>query len=177
MPPKITAADKALQRARVRGEIRKEVAGAVSTGKIQIAREKGRQRRSVEKARSVTRIQERVASESARRETVERRVQLRQQEIANRAVQRAQTQRDLAGIARSEKLKNQLIFGSTSAVSSGTSSIRSTAFLILTLFFVLIILYVLVRNSENVSGFLSGVGSFIRGLSSNAPLFQKTETQ
>lgn len=169
-----TSEETRTKHAEARAGFRKAVKEAEASGKVTVEREKGRQRRSVERTRSRERTAERQASEAARQQTVERRVQLRQAEAEQRAVQKLQTQRDLASVNRQERLKTQVVQGGVGAVSSGTSSIRNTFGLIAVLFFVMIFLYVIVKNGAAFGALTGSVGNFIHGLSSNKPLFVST---
>jgi hypothetical protein len=177
MPPKLTAADRALKRSAARAEFRKAITESSAAGQVKIARERGRQRRSVERTKTSTRVVERQASERARQETIERRSILQQQSIAARGVQRVQTQKDLASVSRGERIKTQITGEAVKPVTSGVRSVTSTLFLVLGIFFVLIIAYVVLLNSNNFGSFLGSAGNFIQGLSSNKPLFVKNGSE
>lgn len=164
--------------AQTRAQFKQAVVESESTGRIKVERERGRQRRSVERTRSRERILERQASEAARQSTVERRVRLRQNETTQRAIQKLQTQRDLARINRQERFKNQVASGATDAVMAAPgTSVAKTFGLLFGLFFVIIVIYVSVVNGQALGGFLGTAGTFIHGLSSNSPLFVSTQKQ
>lgn len=168
---KTTAADRALKRSKARGEIRQMLIETQSAGQVKISRERGRQRRSVVKAQNVQRVLERQGSEAARTQGYAERAEIARQQRAASGEQRVETQKELAGLARKQKV----ISSATGSVTG--SSIWSTITLLVTLWFVMVIIYIIVRNGEAFGGFAGGVGSFIQGLSSDKPLFVATATE
>jgi len=157
--------DKALERSRARAEFRKEIVAAGSEAQVKTARERGRQRRSVEKVKTNQRIRERQESEAARTAAYQRRADIQANLRSRNAEARVQTQEQLVGLQRREKV----ITGATRTVT-GTSA-WSTLMLVTALFFGMIILYVIVTNGGQFGSFTGQIGSWIAGLSSNQPLF------
>lgn len=169
MPPKMTAADKALKRSEARKEFRKELIQAGAASDVIRTRERGRQRRSVEKVKTQQRVIERQQSEAARIQSQQVKSQLAIQQRQAARAERVGTQSDLYGLRRREAV----VSSATGAVTG--SSIWSTVTLITTLFFVMILLYVIVTNGVKFGNLAGSVGTFIAGLSSNQPLFVRKE--
>lgn len=171
MPPKNTAADEALRRSQARAEFRKEFVSAGADAQVKIAREKGRQRRSVEKVKTKQRVIERQQSETARVASAAQRSAIVQSQNEQRRVQRVQTQRDLNAL----KQDSQPGFVSNAAGSIGGSvtgsSAWSTLVTLTTLFFIIIIAYLIVTNGQQFGSFTGKAGSFIQTLSSTKPIF------
>lgn len=164
-----TREDRALKRSEARAEFRKQITEASSAGQVKISRERGRQRRSVEKAKAVQRIAERQGSEEARTTAYRARAEIATEQRAASSQIRLQTQDELNSLQRRNRVTNQAVSGATGAVTR--SSIWSTIMLVASLFFLMIFIYVVVRNGEQFGGLAGSVGTFISGLSSNAPLF------
>lgn len=164
MPP-----DKALERSRARADFRKELIGTSADAQVKISRERGRQRRSVEKVKTQQRVIERQQSEAARIQAAQQKSEIAIAQKRAAAAQRIQTQKDLQGLQR----RNEVVDNATGTVTS--SSIWSTLMLITTLFFTMIVLYVIVRNGRAFGKLAGSAGTFIQGLSSNQPLFVRKE--
>lgn len=161
--------DKALERSRARAEFRKEVVGASSDAQVRIARERGKQRRSVEKVKTSQRVIERQQSEAARTAAYQNRANIQANLKSQQAQQRIQTQEQLAGLQRRERV----ITGVTKSATS--TSTWSTLMLVTALFFGMIILYVIVTNGGQFGNLTGQVGGWIAGLSSNQPLFVRKD--
>ena len=163
--PNTPKPDKALERSRARAEFRKELIAAGSESQVRISRERGRQRRSVEKVKTDQRVKERQQSEAARVAAYQQRADIQANLRARNAEQRVSTQEQLAGLQRKEKV----ISGATGTVT-GTSA-WSTLMLLTSLFFAMIVIYVIVSNGGQFGKLTGQIGSWIAGLSSNQPLF------
>lgn len=161
--------DKSIERSKARAEFRKEILAVGSESQVKIARERGRQRRSVEKIKTNERIRERQESEAARTAAYQRRADIQSGLKARTAEQRVQTQQELVGLQRREKI----ITGTTKTVT-GTST-WSTIMLVTSLFFGMILLYVIVTNGGQFGNLAGQVGGWIAGLSSNQPLFVRKD--
>lgn len=159
--------DKSIERSRQRAVFRRELIDAGSASQINIARERGKQRRSVEKVKTQQRVIERQQSEAARVNAYQQRSDIAIAQKRAQAIQRVETQDQLNALARRERVI-------TSAQNTVTrSSIWSTVVLLISLFFGMIILYVLVTNGETFGRVAGTAGTWIKGLSSNEPLFVK----
>lgn len=169
MSAKVPAADKALARSRARADFRKELIGAGAESQVKISRERGRQRRSVEKTKTQQRVIERQQSEAARVQAYQARSDIALAQKRAQAAQRVETQGALNSQARKEAVVDSVTGGVTG------SSLWSTMVLIVTLFFGMIVLYVIVTNGSAFGQLTGSVGSFIQGLSSNQPLFVRKE--
>lgn len=169
--PKESAADRALKRSQARGEIRKLLIETGAESQVRISRERGRQRRSVEKAKTTQRVAERQQSEAARVQAYAARAEIAQQQLEAKRVQRVQTQRDLMSLRDENKPSRVSEVGSSIGGSITSSTPWATLMTITTLFFVMIIVYVIVTNGQQFGSFASKAGSFIATLSSTKPIF------
>lgn len=161
-------------------------AAPATDAKIRYRRESERQKRATSKAKAKNEAAFRIASENARQRTlnirtrgqiagVEARTASRIQ-VANeieklRTERRAaitQNQQDVDAANRRAKFERGVV-SQTSTLGQG----KNTIFLLLGLFFVMIIIYDIVSNGAAFGNVLSGVATFIRGLSANSPLFVK----
>jgi cobalamin biosynthesis Mg chelatase CobN len=106
-------------------------------------------------------------SEVFKQGTATSRSTLRKEEITHAANTRISTQEEIAGNRRQERATNAVLFG------AANSSMGVSFGMIIALFFLLVIVYIVVTNGENFGTLLGSVGNFIRGLSSNTPLFVK----
>lgn len=131
-------------------------------------REQGRQTRRNRKQAAQQQMIVREHSEQQRQATAVQRQQLRSQEIKERSQARLETQEELANMRRSQRIQNAAIFDTA-------SSIKSSFGMVLILFFVMIVIYTIVKNGENFNTLTGSVGKFISGFSSNSPLFIKTD--
>jgi hypothetical protein len=112
-------------------------------------------------------IRERQASEASRQATASQRSSLRQSDVETAARSRVETQQEVASNRRGQRVENAAIFG------AANSSIGQSVRLIVALFFIMILLYIAVKNGSNFGGLMGSIGTFISGLSSNTPLFTK----
>lgn len=161
--------DKSIERSKARAGFRKELIAAGSESQVRIARERGRQRRSVEKKKTEERIRERQESEAARTAAYQRRADIQANLRARNAQQRIQTQGQLAGLQRKERVINS----ATGTVTD--TSLWSTLMLMTALFFGMIIIYVIVSNGGQFGKLTGQIGGWIAGLSSNQPLFVRKD--
>lgn len=164
MPP-----DKALERSAARAGFRKELIGASADSQVKISRERGRQRRSVEKTKTQQRVIERQQSEAARVQAAQNRSDIA---IAQKRAQGA-TRVETQGALNRQARKEAVVDSATGAVTG--SSLWSTLTLLVTLFFGMIVLYVIVTNGSSFGQLTGSVGTFIQGLSTNQPLFIRKE--
>jgi hypothetical protein len=130
-------------------------------------RDRARIRRANKKQNTEQTIRERGASEEFKQDTAAQRSSLRQSDIEKAAASRIATQQEIAGNRRGQRVENAAIFG------AANSSIGQSAGLIVALFFIMILLYIAVKNGSNFGGLMGSIGTFISGLSSNTPLFTK----
>lgn len=154
-----------------RSKLRESFANVQASAEVKKARERGRQRRSVERTRAQQRVLERQQSEAARQDTAAQRFFLKEQELEARRVQKVQTAQDLAALKQSQQPSAIQNIGSGAVSSFAGSSTGHSVGMIFGIFFALIIVYVILRNPTAFGGLTGGVGTFVQGLSSNAPLF------
>jgi uncharacterized membrane protein len=112
-------------------------------------------------------IRERQGSEAARQLTQAQRSELKQADIRKAAESRVQTQQDVASNRRVQRVENAAIFG------AANSSIGASIGMVVALFFIMIMIYVVVKNGSNFGKLTGSIGDFIAGLSSNNALFIK----
>ena len=112
-------------------------------------------------------IKEREGSERARQSTASLKSTLKQNEIDRAARARISTQEEIASNRQGQRIENAALFG------AANSSIGMSVGMIVALFFVMILIYVVVRNGKNFGTLMGSAGSFITGLSSNSALFIK----
>jgi len=161
----MAASDKAKENAQFRANLRKEYVGAMSDAQVKIARERARQRRANTKLKTNQVIRERQESEAARVAAAREKAAINVEQMQARQRQRVEATSDIAGIQRRERA----ITGAQRSVTG--SDVWSTIVLIVGLFFGMIILYVLVTNGSQFGKLAGTAGIWIRGLSSNQPLF------
>jgi hypothetical protein len=133
-------------------------------------RESGRITRANRRTAATSQIREREASETQRRITQAQRSKLRTDEIREAASQRVSTQQQVAGNRRTQRVENAAIFG------AANSSIGGSIGMVVALFFIMLILYLIVKNGSNFGTLVGSLGTFVHGLSSNNPLFVKNAT-
>ena len=130
-------------------------------------RDRARIKRANKKYETTQVIRERQSSEAARQATAAQRSSLRQSDVEKAARSRVETQQEVASNRRGQRVENAAIFG------AANSSIGQSAGLIVALFFVMILLYLVVKNGSAFGSLMGSIGTFVQGLSSNTPLFTK----
>lgn len=161
----VAQADKALNRSKARGEIRKTLIETGAESQKQISQTRGQERRQTATHVTSERIRERNASEAARIQSRRTQAQIAEQTMQSRRVQRVQTQEELNAVRN----RQRLIVGTQRTVAN--TSIWSTVVMVFFLTFGMIVLYILVTNGEKFGALASGIGNFIHGISTNTPLF------
>lgn len=157
--------DKALERSKARGEIRRTLIETGAESQVKIAQERGSQRRATASHVTNERVRERNASEAARIASRAKQADIARQTMEARRTQRVQTQEDLNAVRN----RQRLTVGTQRTVTN--TSIWSTVVMLFFLAIGMIIIYVLVTNGAAFGTLAGTAGKFIQGVSTNMPLF------
>lgn len=157
--------DKALDRSKARGEIRRTLIETGAESQERIARTRGSERRATATHVASEHVRERQQSEAARVASRQSQADIAQRTMEARRIQRVQTQAELNAVRN----RQRLVVGTQRTVTN--TSIWSTIVMVFFLTVGMIILYILVTNGTKFGAVAGGIGNFIHGLSSNAPLF------